>query len=491
MSAMNAERPRRDTVSATIVTSVFLGALASALAVLQAPSDSDLFWHLQQGEWTLDHGQILGRDMWSFTRTGTPYNTGAWLGDVVMALVYRSGGWVGLDVLRAVLVGVAAFFTARVTLRVQPHAGWAAVPVLGVILVSRMVWGDRPQLFTLALFPVVLDLLFAARLDGRTEPRRRGLASPVGRLALLPFVFVIWANLHNAFVVGLVAVAIFAIDALIETAPPLRIQLPLALVISILATQLNPAGAGALGRAAAYGALLPGWIVEDRPLDVLSGAGFTFALFLLAALAAAMLRGREGISARLGAPLLWPGLIAPFGVLALAIQRETPYACMVLAPFVAAMVPEALGRARASAPLVARTAAIAATLLLAAGLALETATAAPPGPDLSAYPTGALDALRSARGNVLNEYDWGGFLIRYAPEHPTFIDGRGEPLFLPDVLDDFQRAVALAPGYRDVLKRWDIAHALLRPDRPLAGALFEDGWRLAASGTGWVLLSRP
>jgi hypothetical protein len=42
-----------------------------------------------------------------------------------------------------------------------------------------------------------------------------------------------------------------------------------------------------------------------------------------------------------------------------------------------------------------------------------------------------------------------------------------------------------------VLKRWDIALALLRPDRPLAGALFEDGWRLAASGNGWVLLSRP
>src|SRR6266568_2304349 len=216
---------------AATLTAIFLAALATAVALLQAPSDSDLFWHLQQGEWTLDHGQILDRDVWSFTRAGTPYNTGAWLGDVVMALVYRGGGWVGLDVLRALLVGVAAFFTARITLRVQPHAGWAAVPVLGVILVSRMVWGDRPQLFTLALFPVVLDLLFAARLEGRIDgTRRRWFASPVGRLALLPVLFVGWANLHNGFVVGLVAVAIFAIDALLETAPPLRYQLPLALV---------------------------------------------------------------------------------------------------------------------------------------------------------------------------------------------------------------------------------------------------------------------
>ncbi len=462
------------------MTAILLGTLAAAFALLQAPGDSDLFWHLQQGEWTLDHGRILDRDLWSFTRADTPYNTGAWLGDVVMAVVYRAGGWVGLDVLRALLVGVAAFFTARITLRVQPHAGWAAVPVLGVILVSRMVWGDRPQLFTLALFPVVLDLLFSWRLEGQ-----------VRRLAFLPLLFFAWPNLHNAFVIGLVAVVVFSVDALIEGDRRQRSIAGVAFVISLLATQLNPAGAGAIGRAAAYGVLLPGWIVEDRPLDVLSGAGMVFAILLLAALAAAMLRGRDGITARLGAPWLWPGLIAPFGVLALAIQRETPYACMVLAPFVAAMVPDALGRPSVPALAIPRRAALAVVAALAIGLGIETLAAAPAQPDLAAYPVGALGALRAARGNLLNEYDWGGYLIRYAPEHPTFIDGRGEALFVPDVLADFQRAVALGPGYRDVLKRWDIALALLRPDRPLAGALFEDGWRLVASGGGWVLLSRP
>ena len=68
---------------------------------------------------------------------------------------------------------------------------------------------------------------------------------------------------------------------------------------------------------------------------------------------------------------------------------------------------------------------------------------------------------------------------------------RGEALFLPDVLDDFQRVVALAPSYRDILKRRDIAIAMLRPDRPLAGALRDDGWRVLASDPRWVLLSRP
>jgi hypothetical protein len=478
-------------IRATTLAALFFGALAAALALLQAPSDSDLFWHLSSGEWTLDHGQVLDRDIWSFTRDGTQYSIGAWLGDVIIALAYRAAGWVGIDMLRAVLVGIAAFFTARITLRVQPHVGWAAIPILGTILVSRMVWGDRPQLFTLALFPVVLDALLAARLEPRLDPPDRGwLRSSVGRLALLPPLFIVWCNLHNAFVIGLVAVAIVAFDAFIERDRAWR-RFAFIAVLCVVATQLNPAGGGAIKRAAAYGALLPGWIVEDRPLDVLSGAGFVFALLLIAAIAAAMLRGREGIAARLGAPFLWPGLVAPFAVLALAIQRETPYACMVLAPFVAAMVPDALGRARTVVPGAQRGVAAGVAAALVALLLIEAVTAAPREPDLSAYPVAALPALRQATGNLLNEYDWGGYLIRYAPEHRTFIDGRGEALFLPDVLADFQRAVALAPGYRDVLTKWDIRIALLRPDRPLAGALREDGWRVLASDTRWVLLSRP
>ncbi|TMB95386.1 MAG: hypothetical protein E6J38_05735, partial [Chloroflexi bacterium] len=226
---------------ATTLSAFLFAFLAAALAMLQAPADSDMFWHLEQGDWTISHGMVLTTDMWSFTRAGATYNTGAWLGDVVMSTAYgpqpvtgtfsgtdSSGlGWLGLDILRAVLVGFAAFFTARITLRVQPHLGWAAVPVLGTILVSRMVWGDRPQLFTLALFPLVLDLLFAWRLEGRTRA-----------LVALPFVFVLWANLHNAFVIGLVAVAIFAIDAWLEGERRMRVPALATLVACVVATQL-------------------------------------------------------------------------------------------------------------------------------------------------------------------------------------------------------------------------------------------------------------
>jgi hypothetical protein len=464
----------------TTLAAVVFASLAAAMALLQAPSDSDMFWHLASGDWMLDHGQILGRDVWSFTANGTQYSVGEWLGQVVLALVYRSAGWVGIDVVRALLVGVAALFTARVTLRVQPHVGWAGVGVVGTILVSRMVWGDRPQLFTLALFPVVLDLLFAARLEGHLR-----------RLWILPPLFLLWANLHNAFVLGLAALAIFAVETLLERDRTRLRPFAIALVASVIASLLNPSGPGALGRATAFARAPSDWIVEERALDVLTGPGLVFAFFLLVALTAALVRGREGIALRLGAPLLWPGLIVPFALLALTIQRSTPYACMTLAPFVAAMAPDALRRARTTAPEVPRIAAAVSIVLVAAMLALVAAIAAPRDPDLSAYPAGALAALRDARGNLLNEYDWGGYLIRYAPEHPVFVDGRVNSLYPREIVADFQNAVGLAPGYRDVLKRWDIGLVLLRPDRPLAAALREDGWKVLGSDATWVLLSRP
>ena len=465
---------------ATTLTAIFVAAAAAAFALLAAPKDSDLFWQLASGQWTLDHGRLLDQDVWSFTSAGTPYSVGAWLGQVALAVAFRVGTWLGIDVLRAALVATAALFVARTTLRVQPHAGWAIVPILGTILVSSTVWGDRPQLFTVALFPLVLDLLFMARLDGR--PRW---------LFALPVVFLLWANLHGAFAIGLVAIAIFALDALLERDERTRAPLAAALVASVVATQFNPSAVGAIGRAVAYGALLPGWVVEDRALDVLSGAGVVFAALLLAAIAAAMACGPEGVAARLGAPLLWPFLIAPFAVLGLAVQREAPYACMVLAPFVAAMVPEALRRPRAVAPLLRRSVGVGIATALVIALAAEAALAAPRQPDLTAYPADALVALDGIDGHVLNEYDWGGFLIWYAPTHRTFIDGRGVALFPPEILNDFESAVSLAPNYRDVLARWDIRAVLIRPDRPLAGALKEDGWRKAASGDRWILLSRP
>ena len=132
-----------------------------------------------------------------------------------------------------------------------------------------------------------------------------------------------------------------------------------------------------------------------------------------------------------------------------------------------------------------------AAVVLAGAVVATAALAAPRAPDLTDYPAGALPALRAARGNLLNEYDWGGFLIREAPEHPVFLDGRGALLYVPGVLDEFERAVRLRPGFRAPLVERDIRLVLLRPERPLVEVLRDEGWWTLASGARFVLLARP
>jgi len=453
--------------------------IAAGFALLTPVSDPDLFWHLASGDWMLDHARLLDRDVFSFTRTGVAYHTGEWLGEIVLALAYRAGGWLGLELLRAACVGIGTFFAARAALRLQPHLGWAGLPVLASILVSRTVWGDRPQLFTLALFPIVLDLLLGARISRSSR-----------RLLLLPAIFFVWANLHGAFAAGLVLVAVFVVESVLARETT-RTQLLAALIASVLATLVNPAGPGALAAGFGYAASSGAHVVEEGPLDVLSGAGIVVAAMLLGSLTIALVLGLDRIATRLGMPLLWPGLVVPFAFLGFAIQRHAILACVVMAPFVAAGLPAAIGRPMRTAPLLPRwvSAAVLAACVLALGV--TAVLVAPRSPDLAAYPEGALAALAGRSGRLLNEYDWGGFLIRNAPDHPVFVDGRGATLFVPGVVADFDDAVRLRPGYRSVLDRWRIDLVLVRPQRPLAVALREEGWSVVQEEAGrWVLLAR-
>lgn len=468
---------------ATQLLAALFAAAAAALAVSEPVRDPDIFWHLASGEWMLTNGRLLDRDVFSSTRAGVAYDAGQWLGQLALALAFRAGGWLGLDVVRGAAVGIATLFLARAVLRVQPHPLWASLPILAAIVASRLVWGDRPQLFTLALFPVFLDLLLRARLGGADRA-----------LWALPVLALLWANLHGAFPLGLALIGAFTVEALLVR-HPLRRRFLVVLAVSAVATQLNPAGPGALAWALAYLASpTRAAVVEEGPIDLLSPYGLLYSALLAVAIAASAVLTLSRARRRLGpaAPLLWAGLIVSFGALALAIQRQLPYACYVLAPYVAGAVPAALGLARTSAPLVPRGAALAVSGVLLALVIGVAAVAGPRSPDLRAYPAGAIGPLRATPGVLLNEYDWGGYLIYAAPGRPVFVDGRGAALYDGELLSEWSAAVEARTGYAEILARHRVAVVLLRPQRPLVAALRQDGWSLRAEETGrWILLARP
>ncbi len=110
------------------------------------------------------------------------------------------------------------------------------------------------------------------------------------------------------------------------------------------------------------------------------------------------------------------------------------------------------------------------------------------GVDESGYPRAALAALPQGSG-VFNQYDWGGYLIEFAPQTPVFIDGRLFP-YVPGVLDDYRAIVSARPGWDDVVARRGVTAMIVRPTDPIATRAPERGWRVTYADAIAVVLAR-
>jgi hypothetical protein len=176
---------RNERLNGRSLAPLFVALAAFALALATPASDPDTYWHLASGKWMLDHGQLLRADVFSSTVNGQPYSVGEWLGEIVLYVAYLAGGWTGLVLLRGLLVGVSAFFLTRVALRGGAPVIVAVPVTCAALILSEIVWTDRPHLFTLALFPLMLDLLLLAR------------AGRYRRLLAVPPLMLLWTNLHG------------------------------------------------------------------------------------------------------------------------------------------------------------------------------------------------------------------------------------------------------------------------------------------------------
>jgi hypothetical protein len=124
------------------------------------------------------------------------------------------------------------------------------------------------------------------------------------------------------------------------------------------------------------------------------------------------------------------------------------------------------------------------------------------------FPAKAVAFLRSGDypQKVFVYYDWGGYAIwKLYPEYHVFVDGRadlyGNDLHgndLPshdrhgdDLLHQFQTAVNLQTGWRDVLQNWGLEAVLIPPSCALAQALLLDPeWHVVFSDSRAIVLFR-
>jgi tetratricopeptide (TPR) repeat protein len=232
---------------------------------------ADVWLHHKLGEAHAAQGPWLDADPILYTATAPP-TAAAWLSDLALHSVQLTAGFQGLRV--AHVLAVAAILALGYSL-LRRASGSAALASLGTTLL--IVLGGyrflqlRPHLVT--IFCVLL--LYRVLLESRQAPSWRRIA--VGALLLG-----VWANAHAGFVLGPILLAAGLAGVVLEgVAGPSHGRpaalarargLGLALAAGLLATFLNPDGAGphlAYFRAGSDSPALAMVVDEWRPFPLL------------------------------------------------------------------------------------------------------------------------------------------------------------------------------------------------------------------------------
>ena len=451
-----------------------LGAIAIALAFMKGLQDPDYFWHLETGEWILTRG-LPATDPFSFSYGG-PWVLHEWLSQVAIAWLDGLIGPTGSLAVFAVIVALA-FVPMAAGLRargVPTHAVIAAVAICAAVAIPYAT--VRPQLLSWLAMGVLLGLLLI------TRPNRSRV------LIAIPLLFVVWANLHGVYVLGLGVLALYTLATLLGRTPmrEARSAVAATFAVAFLAAALTPAGLEGLTYPLRYVDAgdwglthIPEWQSPNFH-DLVQ-----VPLLVLLVSIALLPQPRDAGWLRFAAAAALVG--------ALLANRNAPVAAVVAFPYVALAISATAWQPRPTPKGGLVLQAAACLLVVVGAIAVLPSTAGWGGVTLSRYPAAAVERLdQDPVERLAAEYGWAGFAIERLYDRGTkvFVDGRND-MYPQAILEEYTVVREARPGWERIADRWDIDALLFPPDAPIVrGAAQSDGWCEVFASDHEVLLAR-
>ena len=448
-----------------------------------------MWWHVAVGQRILSTHTWPTSDTYSSTAAGAPWIAYEWLGEVVMGAAASVAGLrsatVLLVALSAILVTLIYYYaTLRSGCSKAAFVATATlIPTLGAF------FGLRPQLIGMIFLVATLILLEKFR-----EGHERALW-------LMPPIILLWVNTHGSFVFGFFVLGVtwlggqtqFSAGGIFGQRWTQRqsVQLLLATLLSALMLPITPYGT----RVAAYPLSMAfgqpvnvGNIQEWQRLgtDTILGKSFMILgiLFLLACLIERPKYQLTDIA------------LALFGVYAACTHlRFTVLFVIFFAPLWAQVFSRWIpgDQSKEDHPWINAGLIVAIVfglfLLFPADKAIEENVR-------NQYPRDALHYLEHhpVRGQVLNDYGWGGYLIDTGQsKNMVFIDSRVDIYEYAGVLSDYLSIMRLDADAFKLLKKYNVEACLIKPDSSLATALAAtSGWeRVYQDHVSAVYLRKP
>lgn len=458
---------------------IILFALLFALAA-RIPTDTDTWWHIRSGEYTLTKGMIYA-DPFSFTKAGQPWINHSWGAQIILYGAWQVAGNFGLAVYTAALATAGMWFVYRIS------SGNVYLKSFAIVIgaaTAAVFWSPRPQMLSFLLSTVIVYLLY---LHKRHK---------VDRLWYIPVIMGIWGNLHAGFSIGFillfgsiageVAGNIFNPKGEHVVPWPGIRKLILVTAVSIVAIVINPYGLNMLAvpfQTVSIGAL-QNFIQEWNSPNFHERQTWPFIFLLLGLLGAA------GASKK---RLDWTDFVLCAGTafMGLLAGRNLAVFAVVATPVLTHHLNDVLSERgwviRPVRQVTSRMARLNAVLvglvligsLLKVLLVLNTKTVDEA--QRQFLPIEAAAYLQSANpaGPMFNTYNWGGYLMFALPDRPVFVDGRTDLYGDKFLTEDYRQIATGAPGWQEGLDQYAIQLVVMEKDSGLDRSLREaSDWKL-------------
>ncbi len=370
--------------------------------------DPDFGWHYQMGKLISSSG-IPATDPFSYSLPDYRFIDHEWLSDVVIYKLYSIAGPIGL----AAFFSAIAVLALKVAFSLRQEKVNSKILLFGMVLCTGLLlgaFGIRPQTLSWLFFAIFLWLL------------RNIEVKPYFKY-LLPVLFLLWADIHGAFLLGITLLFIYLAIRSFRTHSykPGYFWL---IFFSVLATFINPYGIFLWKEVLETFFSPPSrmFIAEWKPIWAVLIACFPF---VTAATVVLIIRLRKQIEAEEVVIFL-----ITFG-LSLNSARNLPLFGILVAPIIVRLLTTLEStltlhkQSKHRLSKVLNYAMIIAFVLLSLDLfsAFKTGFALK---EQTFYPVKAIGYIRNhlPKGEVFSVYNWGGYLIWKLPEKKVFIDGR-------------------------------------------------------------------
>jgi hypothetical protein len=451
-------------------------------------SDGDTGYHIRAGEIIIQTHAVPKADIFSLWTPPLRWTAHEWLSEVLMALVHQHAGLIGVVVLFSLTIATTHVLLFKM---LRGNSEEVLLPLLLTLVAattSSIHWLARPHIFSLMLTMIWYSVLNRFHYRGKNQ------------LFVLPFLMLLWVNLHGGYIFGLMLLLVYLLGDLAglyfsekrEAQEHLYKLKSVAVIFAacLLASLCNPQGYRILifPFALASDPFLMNNVREFLSPNFHQPIAFKYLLLSIIALFA---------FSRVALNWIEVGLVILITYMALYSARYIPLYAIITAPILFRLVDRLkhdlplnamkwLDRRSASFRLIDRGSIgylwLTATILVVLTLAHMSRLHAEF--DDKRFPKKAVDFImgENISGNIFNNEEFGDYIIYKAwPKYRVFFDGRSD-MYGAILGGEYLQVARTLPGWQDVLEKRQVNWVFFNTNSTLSSVLSTNpDWELIYS----------